>query len=54
MLISFLTTISIVTQRLSIEDLPTVVYTDSLLLYKCIIKLSTTKEKRLIINIIVI
>jgi hypothetical protein len=27
-------------------------YTDLLSLYKCLVKLSTTKEKRLIINII--
>jgi hypothetical protein len=29
-----------------------VVYTDSYSLYKCLVKLGTTKEKRLIINII--
>ncbi|TVY50676.1 hypothetical protein LCER1_G007609 [Lachnellula cervina] len=38
-----------------IIDIPpilTIVYTDLYLLYKCLIKLGTTKEKRLIINII--
>ncbi len=29
-------------------------YIDSYLLYKCLVKLGTTKEKRLIINIIVL
>ena len=53
-LISFSTIINIVTLQLSINNLLTVVYTDLLSLYKCIIKLSTTKEKRLIINIIAI
>ena len=54
MLISLATTINIVTNKLGLARLPTVVYTDSLSLYKCIVKLGTTKEKRLIINIIVI
>ncbi|CAL3971085.1 unnamed protein product [Diplocarpon coronariae] len=40
--------------KLSLPRLPTVVYTDSLSLYKCIIKLGTTKKKRLIIDIIAI
>ncbi|KAF1963980.1 hypothetical protein BU23DRAFT_585799 [Bimuria novae-zelandiae CBS 107.79] len=31
---------------------PLVIYTDSYSLYECLIKLRTTKEKRLIINII--
>ena len=33
-------------------DLPLVLYTDSKLLYKCLVKLGTTQEKRLIIDII--
>ncbi len=33
-------------------NLPLVLYTDSKLLYNCLIKLGTTQEKRLIINII--
>ena len=53
-LISLSTTINIITNKLSIPRLFTVVYTDSLSLYKCIVKLGTTKEKRLIINIMAI
>ncbi len=52
--ISILTTLVIVTQRLKIEEIYIVVYTNSLSLYKCIVKLGTTKEKRLIIDIIAI
>jgi len=52
--ISILTTLVIVTQHLKIGGIPTVVYTNSLSLYKCIVKLGTTKEKRLIINIMAI
>ena len=53
-LISLSTTINIVTNKLGILRLPTVVCTDSLSLYKCIVKLGTTKEKRLIIDIMAI
>ena len=53
-LISLATTINIITSRLSIFKLLVVVYIDSLSLYEYIVKLGTTKEKRLIINIIVI
>jgi hypothetical protein len=42
---------SIINRVLEIELL-LVIYTDSKLLYKYLIKLSTTREKRLIINII--
>jgi hypothetical protein len=42
---------SIINRILEIELL-LVVYTDSKLLYECLIKLGTTREKRLIINII--
>ena len=52
--ISILTTLAMVTQRLKIEGIPTVVCTDSLSLYKCIVKLGTTKEKRLMIDIMAI
>ncbi|CAL3963757.1 unnamed protein product [Diplocarpon coronariae] len=40
--------------KLSLPCLLTVIYIDSLSLYKCIIKLGTIKEKRLIIDIIAI
>jgi len=33
-------------------DLPLTLYTDSKLLYDCLVKLGTTQEKRLIIDII--
>ena len=33
-------------------SLPLIIYTDSKLIYKCPIKLKTTQEKKLIINII--
>ncbi|CAL3969064.1 unnamed protein product [Diplocarpon coronariae] len=41
-------------KRLSLPRLPTIIYTDSLSLYKYIIKLGTIKEKRLMIDIIAI
>ena len=41
---------SIINRALEMELL-LVVYTDSKLLYKCLIKLGTTREKRLIINV---
>ncbi|KAK1990240.1 hypothetical protein LX36DRAFT_664406, partial [Colletotrichum falcatum] len=45
------TTLAMITNRLGYPRIPTVIYTDSYSLYKCLIKLSTTKEKRLIIDI---
>jgi hypothetical protein len=50
--ISFI--LKIITEQLKLPAILTIVYTDSFLLYKCLVKLSTTKEKRLIINIITI
>ncbi len=37
--------------QLSIPAIPIIVYTDSYSLYECLVKLGTTKEKRLIIDI---
>lgn len=37
---------------MTLPSVPIIIYTDSLLLYDCLVKLGTTKEKRLIINII--
>ncbi|KAK6582605.1 hypothetical protein PZA11_005013 [Diplocarpon coronariae] len=54
MLVSIAITIDIVIAKLSLPRLPTIIYTDSLSLYKCIIKLGTIKEKQLIIDIIAI
>jgi len=42
---------SIVDRALEI-DLPLVVYIDSKSLYECLVKLGTTQEKRLMINVI--
>ena len=45
------TTLNMITSRLGLLKIPTVICTDSFSLYECLIKLGTTKEKRLIINI---
>ena len=45
--------IKIITRQLGFLYTPIIVYTDLYLLYKYLVKLNTTKEKRLIINIIV-
>ena len=47
-------TIKMITDQLKLLLMPIIVYTDSYLLYKCLVKLGITKEKRLIINIIAI
>jgi hypothetical protein len=44
-------TIQIIVQQLDIPPPPIIMYTNSYSLYKCLVKLGTTKEKRLIINI---
>jgi hypothetical protein len=48
------TTLRIIIKQLKLPLILAIVYTDSFLLYKCIVKLMTTKEKRLIINIMAI
>jgi hypothetical protein len=45
-------TIQMIVQQLDIPPPPIIVCTDSYSLYKCLVKLRTTKEKRLIIDII--
>jgi hypothetical protein len=50
--ISFI--LKMIIKQLELLAILTIVYTDSFLLYKCLVKLGTTKEKRLIIDIIVI
>ena len=45
------TTFNMITSRLGLPKIPIVVYIDSFSLYECLIKLDTTKEKRLIIDI---
>jgi len=46
------TTLKIIIDRLELPVIPIIVYTNLYSLYKCLVKLSTTKEKRLIIDII--
>ena len=47
-------TLNIVIKQLDLPMIPIVVYTDSYSLYECLVKLSTTKEKRLMIDIMAI
>jgi hypothetical protein len=47
-------TLKIITEQLELPVIPTIVCTDFFLLYKCLVKLGITKEKRLIIDIIAI
>jgi hypothetical protein len=49
-----ITTLKIITDQRNLPKILIILYTDSKFLYKYIIKLRTTKEKYLIINIIVI
>jgi hypothetical protein len=44
-------TLRIVTDQLHLPPLPMIVCTDSYSLYECLVKLGTTKEKRLMIDI---
>jgi hypothetical protein len=52
MAIAIGTTLKMITDWLEFSVIPTIVYTDLYSLYKCLVKLSTIKEKHLIINII--
>ena len=47
-------TLNIVIKQLDLPTIPIVVYTDSYSLYECLVKLGTTKEKRLMIDIMAI
>ncbi|EED18954.1 hypothetical protein TSTA_126620 [Talaromyces stipitatus ATCC 10500] len=51
MAISIGTTINMITRQLDLPNVPIVVCTDSYSLYECLVKLGTTKEKRLMIDI---
>ena len=48
------TTLKIIIDRLELPVIPIIVYTNLYSLYKCLVKLSTIKEKRLIIDIMVL
>jgi hypothetical protein len=45
------TTLDMITAKLGIPGIPLIVCTDSFSLYECLVKLGTTKEKRLMIDI---
>jgi hypothetical protein len=45
------TTLKMIIDRLELPVIPIIIYTDLYSLYKYLVKLSTIKEKRLIINI---
>lgn len=49
--IALSTTFALICKQLSIDNFPVVVCTDSFSLYECLVKLGTTKEKRLMIDI---
>jgi hypothetical protein len=52
--IAIRTTLKMITDRLKLPIIPIIVYTDLYSLYKYLVKLSTIKEKRLIIDIMVL
>jgi Reverse transcriptase (RNA-dependent DNA polymerase) len=54
MAISISTTLQLITKQLKVDPIPAVVCTDSFSLYECMVKLGTTKEKRLMIDIMAI
>ena len=49
---AFSTTLNLITSYLELLSFPIIVYTDSYSLYECLVKLGTTKEKRLMIDIL--
>ena len=54
MAIAIHTTIKMITDQLGYLTTPIIVCTDSYLLYKCLVRLGTTKEKRLMIDVMAI
>jgi len=51
MAITIRTTLKIIIDQLKLPVIPIIIYTNLYSLYECLVKLNTTKEKRLIINI---
>ena len=51
MAIAIGTTLQQITKQLNLPRIPTIICTDSYSLYECLVKLGTTKEKRLMIDI---
>ena len=47
-------TLNMITKQLGLPIIPVIVCTDSYSLYECLVKLGTTKEKRLMIDIMAI
>ena len=54
MAITIKTTLKIIIDWFKLPVIPIIIYTDSYSLYKYLVKLNTIKEKRLIIDIIVL
>ena len=54
MVIAIRTTLKIIIDRLKLPVIPIIIYTNLYSLYEYLVKLSTIKKKRLIINIIVL
>ncbi|KHJ33380.1 hypothetical protein EV44_g3879 [Erysiphe necator] len=52
--IAISTTLSMIIKKIGIQQIPIVICTDSYSLYECVVKLGSTKEKRLRINIMTI
>ena len=52
--IAIRTTLKMIIDRLELPIIPIIIYTNLYSLYKYLVKLSTIKEKRLIIDIIVL
>ena len=51
MAIAIRTTLKMITDQLKLPVIPTIMCTNSYSLYECLVKLGTTKEKRLMIDI---
>jgi hypothetical protein len=49
--ITIASTLRMITSKLSLPEIPLVICTDSLSLYECLVKLGTTAEKRLMIDV---